>query len=69
MWFHAKIFIGEEGRGIVRRTAYMTQMKDICRRIIAMRKPRAVVPNVAIIYRHDAFDLAVSNGKWQAFAL
>ena len=67
MWFHAKIFIGEEGRGIVRRTAYMTQMKDICRRVIAMRKPRAVVPYVAIITHHDAFDLAVYNGKWQAF--
>jgi len=34
-----------------------------------MRKPRAVVPNVAIINRHDIIDLAVSNGKWQAFAL
>jgi hypothetical protein len=69
VWFHAKIFVGEEGRGIVRRTAYMTQMKDICRRIIAMRKPRAVVPYFAIFMHHDVIDLAVSNGKWQAFAL
>jgi hypothetical protein len=44
-------------------------MKGICGRIISMRKPCAVVPYFAIIIFHDINDLAVSTGKWQAFAL
>jgi hypothetical protein len=42
-------------------------MEGICGRVIPMRKPGAIVPYVAIITHHDAFDLAVYNGKWQAF--
>jgi len=34
-----------------------------------MRKPCAVVPYFAIFMRHNLIDLAVSNGKWQAFAI
>ncbi len=69
IWFRAKIFIGQEGGRIVRLTAYITHMKGICGRIISMRKPCAVVPYFAIIILHDINDLAVSTGKWQAFAL
>jgi hypothetical protein len=44
-------------------------MKGICGCIISMRKPCAIVPTFAIITHHDINDLAVSTGKWQAFAL
>jgi hypothetical protein len=44
-------------------------MKGVCGRVVPMREPSAIVPNFAIIVRHDVIDLAVSIGKWQAFAL
>jgi hypothetical protein len=44
-------------------------MKGVCGRIIPMRKPCPVIPNFAIIVRHNVIDLAVSNGKWQALGL
>jgi hypothetical protein len=44
-------------------------MKGVCGRVVPMRKPCAVIPNFVIIVCHDVIDLAVSNGKWQAFAL
>lgn len=66
--FHAQIFIGDEGRGIMRLASQVAHMIGIGFGIIAMRKPLATGHNIIEArLRHIVSDLAVCAGKWQAW--
>ena len=55
---------------MVRRAAQMAQLKRVGGCVVPMHQPRAVFENLAVIIMlHNALDLAVYTGKWQASAL